>query len=80
MTSEFTKAKAWREKHELTPEQLSERTGYSVSAIYWFERGITPPSRNKKANDRSIAEWVWQRYRAACAGVDAEIAGRKFRW
>ena len=79
MTTEHDKARLWREAKELTLEQLSQLTGYSVSAIYWFERGVTPPSR-KAPGDRAIADWVWQRYRAACAGVDAELAGRKFKW
>ena len=79
MPTEHDKARLWREAKELTLEQLSHLTGYSVSAIYWFERGVTPPSR-KASGDRTIADWVWQRYRAACAGVDAELAGRKFKW
>lgn len=76
----YQQARAWRERHDLTPEQLSGLTGYSVSAIYWFERGETPPSRKSPTNAGGIADWVWLRYRRACQGVDAELNGSKFRW
>ena len=81
------KAKAWRIKRGLTPEQLETATGYSAIAIYWFERGETPPQRNAKggnASNREIKEWVWKRWERACGDVDAEIVGRKkgqaFAW
>jgi transcriptional regulator with XRE-family HTH domain len=83
----YAKAKAWRLRLGLTPEQLEKLTGYATVTIYWFERGETPPRRNTKGgntNDRRIKEWVWLRYQRACGDVDAEINGRqpgkKFAW
>lgn len=78
--TEHEKARRWRANHQLTPEKLAELTGYSVSAIYWFERGETPPSRHVSATKGKITPWVWQRYKRACEGVDAELSGRKFKW
>jgi DNA-binding XRE family transcriptional regulator len=74
MTSEYTKAREWREAHNLSPEELGKLIGYSVSAIYWFEAGRTPPRTFKNANrkNRSIDPTVWLRYKAACAGIDTE--------
>jgi phage terminase Nu1 subunit (DNA packaging protein) len=70
------KARAWREKLDLTRDQLSELTGYSVPAIHKFEAG----SRNKQRGDNH-SEWAWQRYRMACAGAAAQVkSGRTFEW
>lgn len=70
------RARAWREKLSLTLDQLSELTGYSVPAIRKFEAG----ARNKTRGDQH-SEWTWQRYRMACAAVDAQIrTGRTFSW
>lgn len=70
------RARAWREKRELTLDRLSELTGYSVIAIRKFESG----SRNaSKGEDHS--EWTMQRYKMACAGADAQLkTGEKFKW
>ncbi len=78
--TEHERAFKWREKHQLTRKQLAEATGYSIEAIYWFERGTTPPGRNTtKAGP--IKDWVWQRYKRACEGYDAELrSGGKFKW
>jgi hypothetical protein len=79
--TESQKATRWRVRLNLTPDQLSELTGYSKSAIYWFERGETPPSRKGSATSGDITPWVWQRYKAACGYVDAVVkSGEKFRW
>jgi transcriptional regulator with XRE-family HTH domain len=85
--SEHEQARAWRERIGLTAEQLADRTGYTRQAIYWFERGETPPMRNAKsgnAADRRHKPWVWLRYKRACGDVDAEMFGRKkgaaFSW
>lgn len=87
MPSEHQKARAWRERVGLSPEQLAEHIGYTRQAIYWFERGETPPNRNAKsgnAADRAHKPWVWLRYRRACGDLDAEMFGRKkgqvFAW
>ena len=82
--NEHHKAKSWRESHQLSVDQLSQLTGYSDKSIYWFERGETPPQRNAKggnADDRRIKDWVWQRYKMACAGVQAGLkSGQGFDW
>ena len=82
--TEHEKAKAWREKAGLTLAQLAELTGYSPVTLRWFEKGMTPPQRLAKSGlsqDRTIAEWVWRRYRMACAGVDRLLrTGKEFNW
>ncbi len=82
--SEHTRAQEWRLRLNLTVAQLADLTGYSPKSIYWFERGETPPSRNAKggnANDRQIKPWVYQRYRLACAGAQAQIKAKvPFDW
>lgn len=87
MAAEHKKARAWRERLGLTPEQLATQLGYTRMSIYWFERGETPPNRNAKsgnAGDRSIKPWIWQRYKRTCGDLDAELFGRKkgskFEW
>ena len=78
--SEHDDARAWREKHQLTQSQLGELTGYARETVWWMEAGRCPPGRRDKAKAK-ISDWVWQRYKMACAGVDAQIkAGRKFNW
>lgn len=83
---EHAKSTKWRERLGLSKDELSKRTGYSCEAIYWFERGETPPNRNAKSGSKSREQkpWVWQRYKRACGDVDAEINGRKkgeiFKW
>ncbi len=79
--TKFDKARQWRERHNLSRVQLADLVGYTDKAIYWFERGQSPP--NGKSTSRKagpIAEWVWRRYMMACAGVDAQLDGRKFDW
>jgi len=66
-------ARKWREKVALTPQQLAEATGYSPEAIYQYERGY-------RADGAKLSEYAWQRYMMACAGVEAELKGRKFSW
>jgi transcriptional regulator with XRE-family HTH domain len=69
-------AKAWRERHNLTLENLSELTGYSVVAIRKFETG----SRNVKKGEQH-SPWVKQRYRMACAGAEQQLrSGKEFAW
>lgn len=87
MPNEHSKARAWRIRNGMTPDQLAELTGYTRASIYWFERGETPPLRNAKGgnpDDRKHKPWVLQRYRRACGDLDAEMHGRKrgvkFQW
>jgi len=76
MKPEHERAKAWRTARNLTLEQLSDLTGYSVPAIRKFEMG----ARNQKARE-GHSEWTWQRYKMACAGAEAQIrSGEKFSW
>lgn len=80
MTPEHEKAKAWRESHNLSVPEISELTGYSVAAIYWFERGLMAPGR-KGENPRDMNPWSWQRYKRLCHSVDVELkGGAKFNW
>ena len=69
-------ARAWRDKRGLSLDQLSELTGYSVIAIRKFEAGF----RHQK-NNEGHSEWVWQRYRMACAGAERQLrSGKAFEW
>jgi transcriptional regulator with XRE-family HTH domain len=68
------RAKAWRERRKLTREQLSELSGYTTSMIYKFEAGFQRPGIEH-------SEFVMQRYRLVCAGIDAQLrTGRVFEW
>lgn len=68
------KARKWRNERRLTVEKLSELSGWSIEAIYLFERGVTPKGE-------PVSDWVWQRYRMVCAGIDAELrSGVRFDW
>jgi hypothetical protein len=59
---------------QLSPDRLAELTGYSPRAIYAFEQGV-----NGKGKPHNPKHWL--RYRRACAGVDAELRGRRaFTW
>lgn len=72
--TEPQKAKNWRKIRGLTVERLSELSGYSQESIYCMERGHNP-------NGSKITDWVWQRYRNVCAGIDAQIrSGINFNW
>lgn len=78
--SEYEQAKTWREKHKLTQAALGEAIGYARETIYWFERGVTPQGRTSRKPGK-IKPWVWQRYKMACAGYDAQLRGKKeFGW
>jgi hypothetical protein len=73
--TEGAKAAWWRRNVvKLGPEMLSVMTGYSVQAIYQFERGVTERGRPHKPK-------ALLRYRMACAGCDAAVRGnRTFQW
>lgn len=76
--TEHQRAKAWREKHGLTAEQLAKLTGYRPRMIFWMERGESPPNRTRGA--APTAPWIWQRYKMMCAGVEAQLQGKEFDW
>jgi hypothetical protein len=57
------RAKWWRiNTVKLSRAQLSERTGYSIETIGFFERGYND-------SGRAIGDKEWRRYRMACAAV-----------
>lgn len=82
-------ARSWRLARKLSHADLAEKTGYAVETIYKYERlGLPSPAEGGVGRPRihspqtgAIEPWVWQRYRLACAGVEAEIrSGEKFEW
>jgi DNA-binding XRE family transcriptional regulator len=83
-SNEHHRARQWRDRHGLSTRELAELTGYSVEAIFWFEKGLTPPNRNAKggrAKDRKHKAWVMLRYRLACAAIDQQLrTGKTFDW
>ena len=82
--NDHEKAKRWREKVGLTLDQLAELVGYSRESIFLFEKGYRYDERGKTARGkvRKIAtnERAFQRYRMACAGVQASLKGQTFDW
>jgi len=76
---EHLKAKAWRERRGLSVVELAKLAGFNRVTIYGFEKGTTPERPGQKPGKISAA--VWQRYKMACAGVDAQLKrNRKFDW
>ena len=77
---EADRARAWRNKLGWSMDKLSELTGYSVSSIWWFERGQSPPPRGSDAPGK-INVYSWQRYKRCCHSVAVEQrAGKQFDW
>lgn len=73
-TTKGTAARTWRLKHDLSPQDLADRSGYSLEAVYQFERG-------KRSDGSEHSEWAWQRYQLCCAAVDHQLkTGRVFQW
>jgi hypothetical protein len=78
--TEYEKAKAWRQKRGLSADKLAELTGYGPRIIFWFERGESPPN-GSRPNPSKVKPWVWQRFKNACAGVEAQLrSGKQFDW
>lgn len=79
---EQDKARKWLAKNGLTQRELAVRTGYTALTVNWALKGINPPRNG--TSKQPIAPWVWQRFKATCGDVDAEIngrkAGEKFEW
>lgn len=70
----YEKARRWRVERGLSVEDLSRMSGWSIEAIYLFERGVTPKGE-------PVSDWAWRRYEMACAGIDAHLrSGIKFDW
>lgn len=76
MPTDHGRAQAWRKRNNWTLDQLSVLTGYSVSAILWMERGVTPAGTPTN-------EYAWHRYRRVCHSVEIETSQGKqfaFNW
>jgi hypothetical protein len=90
--TESERAKRWREKHFGTDiDKLAQLCGFSREAIFLFEKGhaYDPEKKSRprkgvfpdtKIHTRPLNERALRRYRMACAGVEAELNGQKFRW
>lgn len=78
------KARAWRQRHNLSVIELSDLTGYSIESIYRFERGEAPPrtwsDRKHKQAAGPIPVYAWQRYKRVCQGVEHELQNGEFDW
>ena len=77
---EHERAKQWRKKHGWTLDQLSELTGWSVSALIWFERGQSPPKAGTKTPQK-LNRYSWERFKRTCHSVSVENRTKKqFDW
>ena len=67
---------------EATELQKMPQTEERELAKMYVEKGLTPERTypGKKKQGRDIDAKVWLRYKAACAGLDAYLSGRKFNW
>ena len=70
-------AEKWRKANGWSRPQLAAMIGYSPEAIYWFERGCSPPKRNGSKGNEPIKPWVWRRYMLACMGLEQLYPGIK---
>lgn len=80
--TEIAAAQAWRVRRDLTMQELADLTGYSVSKIYWAERGLKPPLRSG-LRSKPISVKTWERYRKACHYVDLLLQHKprsEFSW
>ena len=74
--TQYDRAKRWRQQLHMTIPALAKASGYSREAIYCFERGQSPNTKDGK-----IRPQVWLRYKNACAGLLHELrTGKKFNW
>lgn len=72
--TEHQRAKAWAKQRGLNAQRLAELSGYSREAIFGFWRG-------QNSRGEPFPEWVWQRFRCVCAGIDAQVrSGVNFDW
>ncbi len=73
-TAQGEQARSWRERLKLSVQDLADLTGYSIAAIYQFERGINGAGAKH-------SEWSWQRYRLICSAVAHQMrTGKEFEW
>lgn len=84
-TAEHIKAKEWRERLQLSYDQLADLTGYSALTIRWMEKGVTPPRTARhiagKQKSKPINWFVFKRYKMACSAAERQLASkREFNW
>lgn len=60
--TEHVAAKAWRNRMNLTMDDLARLTGYSREAIFLFEKGTN-------SQGKPHALHAWRRYKLACMAV-----------
>lgn len=85
---EFGRARDWRIRNEMSPQQLADAIGYSPEVVYSHERlsgfDIEGAGRPRHRAVKLPKEWAWLRYKRACGDLDAELNGRKkgrtFSW
>ena len=68
--AEHQAAKQWRKRLGLTRSALADLTGFSAGSIATFEAG-------RKTNGEPIDPASFQRYKLACAAIQAGLA---FDW
>lgn len=84
---EFVRAREWRMRNSLTPQQLSDAIGFSPEMVYKHERIGHPEGavgRPRQHEATIPKDWAWLRYKRACGDLDAELNGREkgrvFEW
>jgi len=70
---EHIKAKKWRLARGLTLDELAHLSGYSKSALSWFERGLSSSGKGP------VDPYAWHRYRRICAAIEFD-RNETFQW
>ena len=70
--TEHDAAKQWRLNHGWSVEKLSALSGYSHSAIIWFERGRGP-------TNKPIDPFAFWRYKRICHSIEVD-SDLNFTW
>lgn len=70
LRAEGEKARAWRERQDLSRPALGDMVGYSPSAVLYFERGFG-------RNGKPVSPRSFLTYKLACAAVASQLA---FDW
>lgn len=72
---EAFRAKHWRTNvMRISKAELAALIGYTEQAVYLMERGIN-------SQGMPVRDWVWTRYKMACAGAEyARFSGKPFDW
>ena len=78
--TEHERARAWMDSRKISADRLAELAGYGRRSVYWMLRGQSPPNATR-SKPVPVADWVWQRFKMACAGVEAQLKSKKeFDW